>query len=97
LRYVEEEGKAEESDEGGRRERKRGEERRGEERRGEERVDYCLFTKQMMNVFVHGVFQETGKSKRCFDRVFLLAPAPADSKYAPPFNSLFSYYFFSLF
>jgi hypothetical protein len=33
LRYVEE-GKAEESDEGGRRERKRGEERRGEVRKG---------------------------------------------------------------
>eukprot|EP00026_Physarum_polycephalum_P005537 Phypoly_transcript_05572.p1 GENE.Phypoly_transcript_05572~~Phypoly_transcript_05572.p1 ORF type:complete len:554 (+),score=93.79 Phypoly_transcript_05572:210-1871(+) len=38
-------------------------------------------TYEMMNVFVHGSFQETmgSKMKRSFSRVFLLAPAPADS------------------
>jgi len=39
-------------------------------------------TFQMLNVFVHGTFQETvSKSKRCFSRVFLMAPTPGDAKH----------------
>jgi nuclear RNA export factor len=35
---------------------------------------------EMLNVFVHGSFSESSKTKRSFSRVFLLVPSPAGSK-----------------